>query len=124
MASREGDTVVVVDAGEGAISSSQAVSLGLIVTELIINALKHGFVGGQTKSGRIDVVYRTTGGDDWELIVVDNGQGIVEKKSPGRRSRSGLGRSIVEALASQLHARVETVSGPGGTKVSVICTSG
>lgn len=121
MASREGDIAIVVDAGEGSISSSQAVSLGLIVTELIINALKHGFAGKETKDGRIDVLYRMDGPDHWKLTIADDGQGIVAKEPPGRRSQGGLGRSIVEALASQLHARVETQSGPGGTAVSIIC---
>jgi PAS domain S-box-containing protein len=124
MASREGDIVIAVDAGEGAISSSQAVSLGLILTELIINALKHGFVGRETEDGRIDVIYRKDSKDDWSLTVADNGRGIVAKGPPGRRSQSGLGRSIVEALANQLHARVETQSGPGGTAVSIVCASG
>jgi chemotaxis protein methyltransferase CheR len=124
MASCEGDIVIAVDAGEGSISSSQAVSLGLIVTELIINALKHGFAGKEAKDGRIDVIYRMDGKNDWSLTVADNGQGIVATEPPAERSQSGLGRSIVEALANQLNARVETQSGPGGTAVSIICASG
>src|SRR5947209_513985 len=35
-----------VEAGEGSTTSEQAVSMGLITTELVMNALKHGFPGG------------------------------------------------------------------------------
>jgi two-component system, sensor histidine kinase PdtaS len=53
-----------------------AVSLGLIVTELMINALKHAFPGSE--AGEILVNY-DTGGSGWRLSVSDDGVG------PGRR---------------------------------------
>ena len=59
--------------------SSEAVSLGLIVTELVINALKHGFKGGE--ESEILVKYDAQG-SDWQLSVSDNGSGRKRASSP------------------------------------------
>jgi two-component sensor histidine kinase len=50
-----------------------AESLGLIVTELVINALKHAF-NADTKDGQTTVSYQVSG-TDWKLSVGDNGVG-------------------------------------------------
>lgn len=74
-----------------------SVSLGLVVTELVINSLKHAFPG-RTQSGSITVDYHAVGGC-WSLVVADNGVGMPidsEDRKPG------LGTGIVEALANQL----------------------
>ncbi len=107
-------TVDVV-AGGGTVSSDMAVSLGLITTELVINALKHAFPEGQ--SGTITVTYAANK-KGWTLSVGDNGVGeSAHKKSKPRR---GLGTSIVGALANQLHATIRTKSSPRGTTVLII----
>ena len=105
---------IEVKATSGSATSSEAVSLGLIVTELIINALKHGFPAGA--EGQIPVSYelRDSG---WRLSVADNGSG--PKEAPGEPSHIGLGTSIVEALAHQLNATVAKTSGAEGTTVTV-----
>ena len=105
---------VVVEAGAGSAVSAHAVSIGLIVTELLINAVKHAFPDG--RSGKICVKYDASG-SDWRLSVSDDGVGRVS--DDGRPATTGLGTSIVEALAHQLDARVEISSGPQGTIVSV-----
>ena len=65
----------------GKIGSAQAVSLGLIVTELVINAIKYAFPV-PTPTRRILVTYETDGAD-WKLVVSDNGVGKdSEIKSP------------------------------------------
>jgi two-component sensor histidine kinase len=101
--------------GEGTASSSQAVSLGLIVTELVINALKHAFPE-DTKHGQVTVAYAVAG-TNWTLSVSDNGIGRPEGTSA--EAKTGLGTTIVKALAHQLDARVEIVSGSLGTTVSL-----
>src|SRR6476620_9438074 len=63
---------VRVQATSGTATSSEAVSLGLIVTELVINALKHAFPGGE--AGEILVSYEARG-SGWRLSVSDNGSG-------------------------------------------------
>jgi two-component sensor histidine kinase len=99
----------------GIATCRDAESLGLIVTELVINSLKHAF-NAETKDGQIAVSYEVSG-TDWKLSVADNGMG----KPDGvfAQAKSGLGTGIVKALAKQLDSQVVTVSGPKGTTVSV-----
>jgi two-component system, sensor histidine kinase PdtaS len=105
--------------------SSQAVSVGLIVTECVINALKHAFPSGR-QGGRIVVTYKING-PDWTLSIADNGVGKPHDGAVD--ATSGLGTSIVQALAKELDASVEFVSDKHGTTVSIkhataISTSG
>jgi chemotaxis protein methyltransferase CheR len=102
--------------GEGGNATSrQAESLGLIVTELVMNALKHAFLDDTTDC-RISVAYEVQGAN-WKLSVADNGVG----KPDGvfAQPKTGLGTGIVKALAQQLGATVETVVGPAGTTVAI-----
>jgi two-component sensor histidine kinase len=102
--------------GKGGIATCRdAESLGLIVTEVVINALKHAF-NADTKDGRITVSYEVSG-TDWKLSVADNG--IGKPDGVFAQPKSGLGTGIVKALAKQLDSQVVTVSGPKGTTVSV-----
>lgn len=101
-------------AGDGEIGSAQAISIGLIVTELVINAIKYAFPGERAEAV-IAVSYRG-GGEDWALEVMDNGVGTA---APGD-SGGGLGTVIVQALVKQLGARLEVDNGPDGMRVSVI----
>ena len=100
----------------GTVVSSEAVSIGLIVTESVINALKHAFPQG-SKDGRIVVAFDADG-SDWTLSIADNGVGKAIN-SPVV-TKSGLGTSIVHALAEQLAARVDLASSQNGTTVSII----
>jgi two-component sensor histidine kinase len=104
---------LAVTADGSSVKANISVSLGLIVTELVINALKHAFP--EERSGKILVDYRSRG-EDWKLSVSDDGVGTPEKMAD---AKPGLGTSIVEALANQLDATVETKSGHPGTIVSV-----
>src|SRR3546814_9414638 len=83
---------------------------------LVINALKHAFPGD--RGGKILVDYNSNG-SDWALSVSDNGVGTPETLAG---AKPGLGTSIVEALANQLGAAVETEGGYPGTTVSVTHT--
>jgi two-component sensor histidine kinase len=105
---------IKVQATSGGAVSSEAVSLGLIVTELVINALKHGFHGEE--AGEIQVSYDAQA-SGWRLSVADNGSG--PKEATIEPPHIGLGTSIVEALARQLKATVQKSGGPQGTTVSI-----
>lgn len=107
---------IVVTAPDISIDPDVSVSLGLIVTELVINALKHGFP--EEAGGTIAVGYDCNGAS-WSLSVADDGVGMPKS---GRKAVAGLGTSIVQALARQLGARVEVSETGPGTRVSIIHT--
>jgi PAS domain S-box-containing protein len=102
-------------APDGIMSSSQAVSLGLIVTELVINAVKHAFPA-TTKAGHVIVSYEVDG-TNWKLSVSDDGVGMPDHKAGDKTT--GLGTSLMKALAQHLEGQVDIVTGPEGTAVSI-----
>jgi two-component sensor histidine kinase len=99
-------------------TASISVSLGLIVTELVINALKHAFPG-RNQAGAVTVDYSAQG-EGWTLNVQDDGVGI---KAGDGQGKPGLGTGIVDALATHLGATVTTSDRAPGTKVSVVRAS-
>jgi chemotaxis protein methyltransferase CheR len=106
---------VAVAADDGTLATSDAVSLGLIVTELVINAIKYAFPRDR-KSARIRVTFEKAQ-SDWKLTVSDNGTGRREKATA--KSSSGLGTVLVTALAKQLDAQISEVSTAKGLTVEV-----
>ena len=104
-----------VHAGAGLATSARATSLGLIVTELVINALKYAFAEGV--AGRITVDYAAVG-KYWTLSVADDGCGL--QPDLDKPDGAGLGSSLVAALAEQLEARVEHSDLAPGFSVAVI----
>ena len=99
----------------GSAPCRRAESLGLIVTELVMNSLKHAFPDEKSE-GQIIVAYETAG-TNWKLSVSDDG--IGKQVGVFAQAKSGLGTGIVTALAQQLGAQVETLSGAEGTTVSI-----
>jgi two-component sensor histidine kinase len=99
---------IKVDADHGMIESDKAVSMGLIVTELVINAIKYAFPAPWLNAV-ILVKYRAHDAG-WRLVISDNGVGPAVKTGP---AHGGLGTAIVEALVKQLGAMVQIDSDPG-----------
>ncbi|WP_340646111.1 sensor histidine kinase [Phenylobacterium sp.] len=111
------DQISLIVTGDGGmVGAHTSVSLGLIVTELVINALKHAFPDG--RHGRI-VVDCQVRGPNWSLSVTDDGVGMPAQPS---LIRTGLGTSIVQALATQLDAAVETGPAHPGTRITITHT--
>lgn len=98
---------------DSVIDAERSLGLGLIVTELTINAIRHAFPGDDP-AGTIVVDYRA-GGDAWELSVTDDGIGMP----PASVVRYGLGSSLVGVLADKLRARVVVAPANPGTRVTV-----
>jgi two-component sensor histidine kinase len=109
--------VLTATVDDSAVGADISVSLGLIVTELVINALKHAFPG-HDPAGKITVDYAAQG-QDWTLSVGDNGAGMPADHDD---TKSGLGTGIVEALSKQLDASVTVTDAAPGTKVSIAHT--
>jgi two-component sensor histidine kinase len=105
---------IEVSTDKSVVEADVSVSLGLIVTELVINALKHAFPGG--RRGKIMVGYLAHG-PNWTLSVGDDGVGMPRDAAS---ATPGLGTSLVEALARQLQARVSVRDAKPGTAVSII----
>lgn len=100
-----------VSGSKGVVTPDEAISIGLITTELIVNALKHAFPKGE---GQITVSYESKG-KNWKLSVGDDGVGLEATSANG----VGLGTSIIESLANQLNATIDRISSERGTVVSV-----
>ena len=109
-------TVAVIGPG-GVVDARTSLSLGLIVTELVINALKHAFPDGRHGAITVDCVFP---GPNWTLAVSDNGVGVPTDQ---RDAHVGLGATIVRALAKELGATVEVESASPGTRVTVARTA-
>ncbi|WP_293679142.1 sensor histidine kinase, partial [uncultured Phenylobacterium sp.] len=101
-------------ADNGRLASAQVVSIGLIVTELVINALKYAFPAGKARAV-VQVTYESESAD-WRLVVADNGVG---KARAGPDAKGGLGTVIVAALVKQLEARMEVRDASPGHSVSI-----
>ena len=108
-------TKLQVECADGTIISTDAVSIGLIVTELVINALKYAFP--DKKANAVVTVRYEENGEDWKLSVEDNGAGKAVDSAP--QPKTGLGTSLVAALAHQLGAQIEMESSTEGMCVSI-----
>ncbi|MCX6876415.1 MAG: PAS domain-containing protein [Verrucomicrobia bacterium] len=88
----------------------QAIPCGLLVSELVSNALKHAFPAGQR--GELWVgLQPVAGGSGLRLRVADNGTGLPPAFDP--LDLTSLGLQLVSALARQLGGRLEIGTGAG-----------
>jgi chemotaxis protein methyltransferase CheR len=102
-------------ADPGTATSREAVSIGLVVTELVMNALKHAFPA--PKADAAILVRYSVAGTDWKLTISDNGVGKPDVSASA--SKPGLGTSLIKALTRQLDAILDTATGSRGTAVSI-----
>ena len=88
----------------------QAIPCGLIINELVSNALKHAFPEGLT--GEIDIQLYPNGEDQYILIVQDNGVGFKnsDRSQDHLRQASTLGLQLVHSLTRQLGGTVSCQS--------------
>lgn len=92
------------------IDPDRAVAIGIIVNELVMNAVKYAYPNG---AGPIHVALARDG-DDLELSIADDGVGLQAK--PDARS-TGMGQRIVGAMAGKLDADVTRDPAHPGTRM-------
>lgn len=108
------DVRVELDLEPVVISASRAAAVALVVNELATNALKHAF---PDRGGRIKVSARAVSGTV-TLEIEDDGVGRRQPNEP-----VGFGLSLIELLAKQLSARVESEDALPGVRVRIVLPS-
>ncbi|HUI98252.1 MAG TPA: sensor histidine kinase, partial [Xanthobacteraceae bacterium] len=102
---------VEVRADDVLVESEKATRLGLIVNELVTNALKHGFP--DERAGTIRVSLRQTA-SELMLLVEDDGAGCPDQAA------EGLGSRLVRLLVQQLRGRITREPGNPGCRVVIV----
>jgi PAS domain S-box-containing protein len=97
-----------------AMEIDKAVPCGMIINELVSNALKYAFPNGE--KGAIGVELSRPGGGDYRLRVHDNGIGLPQDLEP--ENTGTLGLQLVSILVKQLNGTME-ISRSGGTAFTI-----
>jgi PAS domain S-box-containing protein len=124
--SRVASAVLQAHAGEGIrldlkvdvypVSVNVAMPTGLVVNELLTNALKHAFVG---RSAGTITLHSLTDEDGCRITVADDGVGLPEGVVWPKRGK--LGSAIVQSLRENAKASLEIDSPPeGGLRVTIV----
>jgi PAS domain S-box-containing protein len=114
---KEGGASIVLrtDIDSELLPTDRAIAIGLIVNELVTNAVKYAFP--DEAKGTIVVTLKRAA-EELRLTVADDGQGLDP-----RRADSGLGGRLVDGFAQQLGGHVERRSDSQGTTVHLILPS-
>jgi two-component sensor histidine kinase len=94
--------------------TDRAISLAVIVTELVTNAIKYAYPGDE--SGDIRIFLRRKNGTKLSLIVEDDGVGWNGQDKP---KGTGLGTRIITAMARGLEGNFRYEAGVRGTRASL-----
>jgi two-component system, chemotaxis family, sensor kinase Cph1 len=93
------------------VPTDKAVTLALVVTELLTNAVKYAYDG---EPGPIDVTVKD-GPKSMTVVVRDHGRGLS-----GEKPTSGLGSRLIRSLVGQLDGEIETRAADPGTEFSLV----
>ena len=87
-----------------------AILCGLIINELVTNSIKYAFP--DNRKGEIEIAFRQTDENNFELVVSDNGVGIPEDLDIRKTQSLGL-RLITMLVDDQLEGEINLVRGKG-----------
>jgi PAS domain S-box-containing protein len=104
------DVHLELDIGDIRVPVDDAVPCGLIINELVSNALKYAFAG--RKRGKVAVIFHEEG-ENFVLRVVDNGVGVP--RGLDLNTAETLGLQLVATLTRQLRGSIECVRRRGTT---------
>jgi PAS domain S-box-containing protein len=93
-----------------------AIPCGLILNEVVSNALKHAFPGA--RGGTIHIILRREAGGECLLRVADDGAGIPAELDLA--TRGSLGLRLIRTLTRQLDGRIELLPSHPGTEVRLV----
>lgn len=100
------------------VSVNVAMPTGMVVNELLTNALKHAFAG---REGGTITLHSLSHGGGCRILVADDGVGLPAGVEWPRRGR--LGALIVQSLRQNAGAHLEVESSPGrGTRTTIMFT--
>lgn len=113
----QGGVTVKLEADPVRLPTDRAVSVGVIVTELVTNACKYAYPEGD--GGEVRVTLKEIEGDRFELTVADDGCGIgIDTKVKG----TGLGTKVIHAMAHGLRSAVEIDATQGGLRATLVAS--
>ena len=96
------------------LKTDRAVSVGVIVTELVSNACKYAY--GENHGGQVRIHFKREPDAHFSLRVEDDGEGFVDGDQP---QGTGLGTKLIRAMASSLRTEVTYETGPSGFSASL-----
>ena len=98
----DGRQTLKLEAAPIRLPTDAAVSLGVVVAELVTNACKYAYPDGGT--GEVRVRFELNGADgDYRLVVEDDGPGFAPA-DPAQGT--GLGRTVISAMARNLNSKI------------------
>lgn len=100
---------LITDIAPLSLSIETAIPCGLIINELLTNAIKYAFQG--KKNGLIRIEIKEERENTVALTIGDNGIGMAASAVPG--DTKGLGLTLVRELVNQLQGSLEELEGPG-----------
>lgn len=111
LAARDRGCELLMHVDDVKLSTDRAISVGIIVTELVTNSLKYAY---PEKGGAIRVRLIPMAEDALTLAVEDDGVGAQATANITKAQGTGVGSRIVDAMAKSLGARVQQDSGTSG----------
>ena len=94
--------------------AEKAMSIGVIVSELVSNACKYAY--GDEEAGEIRVDFRRAGEEAFRLSVEDDGCGFDQSAEP---QGTGLGSRLISAMAKALATKVDYMPAPRGVRATL-----
>ncbi|MFN7025432.1 MAG: sensor histidine kinase [Pseudorhizobium sp.] len=107
--------VIQLQADQVSLTSDRAVSVGMIVTELLTNAIKYAYPDGG--EGEVRVAFMLQGSEQVLLVVEDDGIGWLEGDTP---KGTGLGSRIVKSMAATLGSSIVYKPKSAGTRAELV----
>ena len=103
----ENNIEYVIETHQNSFDLDTAIPLGLIINELVCNALKHAFPSNL--KGRIEIEICKTTDNTYELQIGDNGVGV----SSDKQNSNSIGLELVSLLVMQLKGKIQKLDKTG-----------